>query len=131
MLGDPNAAESRLKAIIDLMRTETVGGERLIDNPVLRDRLMQLQGRVLAMKSNGLRILSAAAERRARRHGRPDRQAAGLRAGPTSSPPSAIDALGRTRRLYDDVSAPALPTAPGRAATCSLLGLDHRRSAPP
>jgi alkylation response protein AidB-like acyl-CoA dehydrogenase len=61
MLGDPNAAESRLKAIITLMRTETVGGERLIDNPLLRDRLMQLQARVLAMKYNGLRVLSAAA----------------------------------------------------------------------
>ena len=61
MLGDPNAAEGRLRAIIDLMRTETAGGERLIDNPILRDRLMQLQARVLAMKYNGLRILSAAA----------------------------------------------------------------------
>jgi alkylation response protein AidB-like acyl-CoA dehydrogenase len=62
MLGDPNAAESRLKAIIDLMRTETVGGERLIDNPILRDRLMQLQGRVMAMKYNGLRVVTAAAD---------------------------------------------------------------------
>jgi alkylation response protein AidB-like acyl-CoA dehydrogenase len=59
MLGDPNAAESRLAAIIDLMREETVGGERLIDNPVLRDRLMRLQARVLAMKFNGLRILTS------------------------------------------------------------------------
>jgi len=60
MLGDPGAAESRLAAIIDLMATETVDGERLIDNPVMRDRLMRLQGRVLAMKYNGLRLLSAA-----------------------------------------------------------------------
>ena len=59
MLGDPNAAESRLAAIIDIMRTEMVSGERLIDNPVLRDRLMQLQAQVLAMKYNGLRLLSA------------------------------------------------------------------------
>jgi alkylation response protein AidB-like acyl-CoA dehydrogenase len=60
MLGDPNAAETRLAAIIDLMREETAGGERLIDNPALRDRLMRLQGEVLAMKFNGLRTLSAA-----------------------------------------------------------------------
>jgi alkylation response protein AidB-like acyl-CoA dehydrogenase len=60
MLGDPNAAEARLAAIIELMRTETVDGGRLIDNPLLRDRLMQLQGRVLAMKFNGLRLLTAA-----------------------------------------------------------------------
>ncbi|MFN3522111.1 MAG: acyl-CoA dehydrogenase family protein [Phenylobacterium sp.] len=59
MLGDPNAAESRLKAILELMRTETVDGERLIDNPVLRDRAMQLQARVLAMKFNGLRVLTS------------------------------------------------------------------------
>ncbi len=59
MLGDPNAAESRLAAIIAMMRAETVGGERLIDNPVLRDRLMQLQARVLAMKFNGLRLITS------------------------------------------------------------------------
>ncbi|WP_374572151.1 acyl-CoA dehydrogenase family protein [Phenylobacterium sp.] len=59
MLGDPNAAESRLKAIIELMSTETVDGQRLIDNPVLRDRVMQLQARVLAMKFNGLRVLTS------------------------------------------------------------------------
>ncbi|HEY5105660.1 MAG TPA: acyl-CoA dehydrogenase family protein [Caulobacteraceae bacterium] len=59
MLGDPNAAEMRLAAIVDLMREETVGGERLIDNPLMRDRLMQLQGRVLAMKFNALRLITA------------------------------------------------------------------------
>ena len=41
------------------MKTETVDGQRLIDNPVFRDRLMQLQGRVLAMKFNGLRLLTS------------------------------------------------------------------------
>ena len=60
MLGDPNAAEQRLAAIIDLMREETVDGARLIDNPLLLDRLMRLQGEVLAMKFNGLRLLTAA-----------------------------------------------------------------------
>ena len=59
MLGDPNAAESRLAAIIDLMREETVDGQRLIDNPLMRDRLMKMQARVLAMKFNGLRLISA------------------------------------------------------------------------
>ncbi|HEX7761736.1 MAG TPA: acyl-CoA dehydrogenase family protein [Caulobacteraceae bacterium] len=59
MLGDPDAAASRLAAIIDLMREETVDGQRLIDNPLLRDRLMRLQARVLAMKFNGLRLISA------------------------------------------------------------------------
>jgi alkylation response protein AidB-like acyl-CoA dehydrogenase len=59
MLGDPNAAESRLAAIVELMGEERQGGQRLIDNPVMRDRLMRLQGRVLAMKFNGLRLLTA------------------------------------------------------------------------
>ena len=34
------------------MKTETVDGARLIDKPVYRDRLMQMQGDVLAMKFN-------------------------------------------------------------------------------
>jgi alkylation response protein AidB-like acyl-CoA dehydrogenase len=59
MLGDPNAAETRLAAIVELMSEERVDGERLIDNPLLRDRLMQLQGRVLAMKFNALRLVTA------------------------------------------------------------------------
>lgn len=61
MLGDPNAANTRLQAIIDLMKEETVDGQHLMDNPVLCDRLMQLQGRVLAMQFHGLRLLTAGA----------------------------------------------------------------------
>jgi alkylation response protein AidB-like acyl-CoA dehydrogenase len=60
MLGDPNATEARLASLIELMKTETVGGERIVDNPVFRDRLMQLQARVFAMKFNGLRLLTSA-----------------------------------------------------------------------
>lgn len=59
MLGDPNQAGTRLKQIIDLMHEETLDGERLIDNPLFRDRLTQLQGRVLAMQFHGLRLLTA------------------------------------------------------------------------
>ena len=58
MLGDPNATEARLQALIELMRTETVDGRPIIENPVFRDRLMQLQARVLAMKFNGLRTMT-------------------------------------------------------------------------
>jgi len=60
MLGDPNATEARLNSLIELMKAETVGGQRLIDDPILRDRLMQLQARVFAMKFNGLRLLTSA-----------------------------------------------------------------------
>jgi alkylation response protein AidB-like acyl-CoA dehydrogenase len=59
MLGDPNAAEARLNTLMELMKTETVDGQRVVDNPVFRDRLMQLQGRVLAMKFNGLRLITS------------------------------------------------------------------------
>jgi alkylation response protein AidB-like acyl-CoA dehydrogenase len=58
MLGDPNAAEGRMAEIFELMQCETVSGVRVIDNPVLRDRLMALQARILAMKFNGLRVLT-------------------------------------------------------------------------
>lgn len=58
-LGNPNVTLTRLNALIELMKTETVNGERMIDNPVYRDRLMQLQGRVMAMRFNDLRILSS------------------------------------------------------------------------
>ncbi|MEO1322045.1 MAG: acyl-CoA dehydrogenase family protein [Pseudomonadota bacterium] len=58
MLGDPNAAKTRLLAIADLMQQETINGERLIDNPVFSDRLVALQARVYAMQANGLRVMS-------------------------------------------------------------------------
>jgi alkylation response protein AidB-like acyl-CoA dehydrogenase len=61
MLGDPNATEARFEQLVQLMKTEMVGSERIIDNPIFRDRLMQLQARVLSMKFNGLRLLTAAA----------------------------------------------------------------------
>lgn len=58
-LGDPDATLTRLHALMDLMKQETVDGRRVIDNPVFRDRLMRLQGRVMAMRLNDLRLLSA------------------------------------------------------------------------
>jgi alkylation response protein AidB-like acyl-CoA dehydrogenase len=63
MLGDPNQAGTRLAAIIDLMHEETVSGERLIDNPLFRDRLVQLQARVAAMQFHGMRLLTASAKK--------------------------------------------------------------------
>ncbi len=58
-LGDPNATLARLHALMDLMKTETIAGKRIIDNPIYQDRLMRIQGRVMAMRYNDLRILSA------------------------------------------------------------------------
>jgi alkylation response protein AidB-like acyl-CoA dehydrogenase len=58
-LADPNVMLSRLNALIDLMKRETIDGTRVIDKPVFRDRLMQIQGAVMAMRANDLRLLSA------------------------------------------------------------------------
>jgi alkylation response protein AidB-like acyl-CoA dehydrogenase len=58
-LGNPDATLARLNGLIELMKTETVDGERLIDKPAWRDRLMQIQGRVMALRFNDLRVLSA------------------------------------------------------------------------
>lgn len=58
-LGDPNIMLTRLNALTELMKTETVDGSRLIDNPVYRERLMKIQGEVMAMRLNDLRLLSA------------------------------------------------------------------------
>lgn len=58
-LAPPDAANARLQGVIKLMQQETVSGEKLVDNPVYRDRLMKLQGRVLAMQYNDMRLLSA------------------------------------------------------------------------
>ncbi len=58
MLGDPDALENRLLALVKLMQHEAIGSERAIDNPVLRDRLVTLQAELAAMKYNGMRVLS-------------------------------------------------------------------------
>ena len=58
-LAPPNTAQTRINALVELMKTETAGGERLIDNPIYKDRVMKIQGRVLAMKYNDMRVLSS------------------------------------------------------------------------
>ncbi len=58
-LADPNVMQTRLNALVELMKTETIDGRRAIDDPVFCDRLMQIQGRVLALRCNDLRLLSA------------------------------------------------------------------------
>lgn len=58
-LGDPNIMLSRLNALIKLMQNETIDGRRVIDLPAYRDRLMRIQGRVMALGFNDMRLLSA------------------------------------------------------------------------
>jgi alkylation response protein AidB-like acyl-CoA dehydrogenase len=58
-LAPANIAQTRINALVELMKTDTADGERLIDNPVYRDRLLKVQGQVMAMRFNELRVLSA------------------------------------------------------------------------
>ena len=58
-LGDPNATLTRLNRLIELARQETVDAQRLIDNPVFRDRLMKIQARVMSLRFNDQRVLSS------------------------------------------------------------------------
>ncbi len=58
-LGDPNAAESRFRSIVDLMKKEQLDGVSLMEHPTYRDRLLKLQARMLSMKFNGMRIMSS------------------------------------------------------------------------
>ena len=57
-LADPNVTMTRLNSLINLMKDEMIDGQRVIDKPAFRDRLLRIQGRVLAQQSNALRILS-------------------------------------------------------------------------
>ena len=43
-----------------MMRNETIDGRPLMQFPAYRDRLLKLQGQMLAMRFNGMRILSHA-----------------------------------------------------------------------
>ncbi len=52
-------AEATLLRLIRLMRRETIDGVTTLSSPVYRDRLMRLQGRVLAMKAHAMRVLTA------------------------------------------------------------------------
>ena len=58
-LTNPNATMSRLNLLIDRMKEETINGEKIIQNPAYRDKLIKLQGKVMAFQSNSLRVLSA------------------------------------------------------------------------
>ncbi len=51
--------DGTLRSLVKRMQAESCNGVRAIDAPLLRDRLLRLQARVLAMKYHGLRMLTA------------------------------------------------------------------------
>lgn len=58
LLGDPNKMQHRLNSIIRMMETTRIDGTRVIELPEYRERLLKLQGEVLAWKYHGLRLLT-------------------------------------------------------------------------
>jgi alkylation response protein AidB-like acyl-CoA dehydrogenase len=58
LLGDANKLSSRLERVRELMARTTLDGQRILDIPEYRDRLLRLQGEVMAAKYHGLRLLT-------------------------------------------------------------------------
>ena len=58
-LTNPNATVNRVNSLINRMKEETLDGQRLIDIPVYRDKVITLQAKVMAFQSNSLRVLSS------------------------------------------------------------------------
>lgn len=58
LLGDPNKLTYRLARVIELMKKTSLEGVPTIQIPEYRDRLLRIQGEVLASKFHGLRLLS-------------------------------------------------------------------------
>jgi len=59
-LANPGVLGHRYADLTRLMQEETLDGRPLVDDALLRDRLMQLQGRVLAQQCHALRMLTVA-----------------------------------------------------------------------
>ena len=51
-LAPPDATMNRVNMLMHLMKEETLDGKPLIEHPIYRDRLMQIQGKVLAQQSH-------------------------------------------------------------------------------
>ncbi len=58
MLASSAQLEGSLLRCVELLRRETRDGLRAMDRPVLRDRLLRLQARVVAMRCHSLRMLT-------------------------------------------------------------------------
>jgi len=59
MLASSAVLDGSVRSLVRRMEEETADGVRAIDSPVLRDRLLRLQGQVEAMKYHSMRMLTA------------------------------------------------------------------------
>jgi alkylation response protein AidB-like acyl-CoA dehydrogenase len=62
MIGDAGKMTHRLEQLIHLLRNTEIDGRKLIGVAEYRDRLLKLQGEVLAWKAHNLRLLTEAAQ---------------------------------------------------------------------
>jgi alkylation response protein AidB-like acyl-CoA dehydrogenase len=62
MLASSAVLDGTLRGLVGVMQRESANGKRAMAAPVLRDRLLRLQARVLAMKYHGMRMLTAQAK---------------------------------------------------------------------
>ena len=58
MLGSSAQTDAMFQALVSLMEQETCNGVRALDSPVFRERLLELQARVLSMKYHSMRLLT-------------------------------------------------------------------------
>jgi alkylation response protein AidB-like acyl-CoA dehydrogenase len=59
MLGSAGASDSLYQSLVRQLQDERVDGGRAIDDPLVRDKLMQLQAKSIAMKCHAMRMLTA------------------------------------------------------------------------
>ena len=58
----PNKMSARLARVRELMERTMLDGQRVIDIPEYRDRLLKLQGETIAWKAHGMRLLTEQAK---------------------------------------------------------------------
>jgi alkylation response protein AidB-like acyl-CoA dehydrogenase len=63
MLASAGQLEGALLRCVELLRGQEIGGGRAIERPLLRDRLLRLQARVVAMRCHSLRMLTCGLRR--------------------------------------------------------------------
>jgi alkylation response protein AidB-like acyl-CoA dehydrogenase len=59
MLGSAATSDSLYQALVTSLKEERVDGGRAIEDPLVRDRLMALQAKSIAMKCHAMRLLTA------------------------------------------------------------------------
>ena len=62
MIGDAGKMTARFEQLISLLQASEIDGTKLIAMPEYRDRLLRLQGEVMAWKAHNLRLLTEAAQ---------------------------------------------------------------------